>query len=202
LNYLFWQTRLAINVLAFVGRVGHNQRFGESAIAERSLCSRGCCEGVQPAVAASARDFHLAIVVIVVMVVIFAVVLGMVVNALLRFPRWREGERDPEQREGNKTIEIVWTAIPLVIVTALFDQQSPPRDAAWLRDSQGRQRDDAQHGSKHWHRRERPDLAETAGNIVGRQHHQVPGDMGGEQPAECQETNDINRACCRAQASR
>jgi heme/copper-type cytochrome/quinol oxidase subunit 2 len=54
------------------------------------------------------------------MVVIFAVVVGIVVYALLRFPRWREGERDPKQGEGNKKIEIVWTAIPLAIVTTLF----------------------------------------------------------------------------------
>ena len=39
--------------------------------------------------------FDLAIVVIVVMAVIFAVVVGIVKYALLRFPRWREGERDP-----------------------------------------------------------------------------------------------------------
>jgi len=64
--------------------------------------------------------FDLAIVVIVVMVVIFAVVIGIVMYALLGFPRWREGERDPEQVEGNNTIEIVWTAIPLAIVTMLF----------------------------------------------------------------------------------
>src|SRR5262245_36016666 len=64
--------------------------------------------------------FDLTIVVIVVMVVIFAVVVGIVMYALLRFPRWREGERDPEQGEGNKTIEIVWTAIPLAIVVILF----------------------------------------------------------------------------------
>src|ERR1700747_3295359 len=64
--------------------------------------------------------FDLTIVVIVVMVVIFAVVVGIVMYALLRFPRWREGERDPEQGEGNKTIEIVWTAIPLAIVVVLF----------------------------------------------------------------------------------
>ena len=64
--------------------------------------------------------FHLAIVVIVVMVVIFAVVVGIITYALLRFPRWREGERDPEQGAGNKKIEIVWTAIPLLIVTVLF----------------------------------------------------------------------------------
>src|ERR1700751_5086836 len=64
--------------------------------------------------------FDLTIIVIVVMVIIFAVVVGIVVYALVRFPRWREGERDPEQGEGNKTIEIVWTAIPLAIVAILF----------------------------------------------------------------------------------
>ena len=64
--------------------------------------------------------FNLAIIVIFVMVVIFAVVVGIVTYALFRFPRWREGERDPDQGAGNKTIEIVWTAIPLLIVTILF----------------------------------------------------------------------------------
>src|SRR5262245_37705722 len=64
--------------------------------------------------------FDLAIVVIAVMVIIFAVVVGIVTYALLRFPRWREGEGDPDQGAGNKTIEIVWTAIPLLIVAILF----------------------------------------------------------------------------------
>jgi len=64
--------------------------------------------------------FDLAIVVIIVMVVIFAVVVGIVIYAWVRFPRWREGERDPQQGEGNKTIELVWAAIPLAIVIILF----------------------------------------------------------------------------------
>lgn len=64
--------------------------------------------------------FNLTIVVIVVALVIFAVVVGIVVYGLLCFPRWREGERDPEQRAGNNTIEIVWTVIPLAIVAVLF----------------------------------------------------------------------------------
>src|SRR5438046_6573376 len=62
----------------------------------------------------------LAVIVIVVMTVIFAIVVGIVMYALLRFPRWREGDRDPEQGRGNKTIEIVWTAIPFAIVAVLF----------------------------------------------------------------------------------
>jgi len=64
--------------------------------------------------------FDLTIVVVVVMVIIFAIVVGIVTYAWMRFPRWREGERDPEQAQGNKTIEIVWTAIPLAIVMMLF----------------------------------------------------------------------------------
>src|SRR5215472_1123068 len=64
--------------------------------------------------------FDLTIIVVVVMVIIFAIVVGIVTYAWMRFPRWREDERDPEQAQGNKTIEIVWTAIPLAIVTILF----------------------------------------------------------------------------------
>src|SRR5215472_12974928 len=64
--------------------------------------------------------FDLTIIVIVVMVIVFSVVIGIVAYAWVRFPRWREGERDPEQGQGNKTIEIVWTAIPLAIVAVLF----------------------------------------------------------------------------------
>jgi cytochrome c oxidase subunit 2 len=63
--------------------------------------------------------FNLAVVTAIVLTVIFAVVVGIVVYALLHF-RWREGEREPEQGKGNQTIEIVWTAIPLVIVATLF----------------------------------------------------------------------------------
>jgi cytochrome c oxidase subunit 2 len=64
--------------------------------------------------------FNVGVVTAIVLAIIFAVVIGIVAYALLRFPRWREGERDPEQGEGNKTVEIVWTAIPLAIVTVLF----------------------------------------------------------------------------------
>jgi cytochrome c oxidase subunit 2 len=55
----------------------------------------------------------------VVLATIFAIVSGIVVYALMRF-RWREGEPDPHQLAGNRTIEVVWTAIPCVVVAALF----------------------------------------------------------------------------------
>src|SRR5471030_1236025 len=50
---------------------------------------------------------------------IFALVTGLVFYSLVRY-RWREGEPDPKQHAGNKTVEIVWTAIPFLIVLVLF----------------------------------------------------------------------------------
>lgn len=54
-----------------------------------------------------------------ILAVIFVIVAGIITYALMRF-RWREGEPDPEQLPGNRTIEIVWTLIPGFIVVVLF----------------------------------------------------------------------------------
>lgn len=50
---------------------------------------------------------------------IFLLVTGLIVYSLMKY-RWREGETDPEQIAGQRTVEIVWTAVPLGIVTLLF----------------------------------------------------------------------------------
>jgi cytochrome c oxidase subunit 2 len=63
--------------------------------------------------------FHLAIIAGIIFACIFAIVSGMIVYALMRC-RWREGEGDPKQIAGNKTVELVWTAIPFFIVVTLF----------------------------------------------------------------------------------
>lgn len=63
--------------------------------------------------------FELGVESSVILALIFAIVAGIIVYALMRF-RWREGEPDPRQLTGNRTIEIVWTAIPCAIVVALF----------------------------------------------------------------------------------
>ncbi len=44
--------------------------------------------------------------------------------------RWREGDLDPKQIAGNKTVEIIWTAIPVVIVVALFTLTVRTMDSA------------------------------------------------------------------------
>jgi len=50
---------------------------------------------------------------------IFVLVAGAIFYALVRY-RWREGELDPKQIAGNKTVEIIWTAIPFLVVVMLF----------------------------------------------------------------------------------
>ena len=62
--------------------------------------------------------YHLAIVSGIIFALIFIVVAGLIVFALMRY-RWREGAADPHQVAGNKTVELVWTAIPCLIVVAL-----------------------------------------------------------------------------------
>ena len=63
--------------------------------------------------------FDLGVVAAIIFAIIFVIVTGMIVFALMRF-RWREGKPDPQQIAGNRTVEIVWTAIPCLIVVALF----------------------------------------------------------------------------------
>ncbi|HEU0209556.1 MAG TPA: cytochrome c oxidase subunit II [Candidatus Udaeobacter sp.] len=89
-------------------------------LANAALLSADVVKVFNPQSPQARAIFDLAIVTAIVMMVIFAVVVGIVAYALLRFPRWREGERDPEQGHGNKTVEIVWTAIPFAIVVILF----------------------------------------------------------------------------------
>jgi cytochrome c oxidase subunit 2 len=50
---------------------------------------------------------------------IFLFVTGVIAFSLMRY-RWREGEPDPDQVAGQHTVEVVWTVIPLGIVTLLF----------------------------------------------------------------------------------
>lgn len=63
--------------------------------------------------------FHLAIICSIIFALIYVIVASVILFSLMRF-RWREGMPDPAQVEGNKRIEIIWTAIPAVIVITLF----------------------------------------------------------------------------------
>jgi cytochrome c oxidase subunit 2 len=63
--------------------------------------------------------FNLGGITTIILGVIFVIVAGIIVYALMRF-RWREGEPDPKQVAGHTQVEIIWTAIPCLIVAVLF----------------------------------------------------------------------------------
>src|ERR1700736_1401543 len=63
--------------------------------------------------------YDLGIASTIIFVLIFVIVTGAIVYAIFRF-RGREGEADPRQFAGSKRVEIIWTAIPFLIVVFLF----------------------------------------------------------------------------------
>ena len=65
--------------------------------------------------------FSLWHVALLILALIFGVVVSIILYALIRY-RWREGEsqEDPVQIAGNRRLELVWTAIPILIVILLF----------------------------------------------------------------------------------
>ncbi len=62
---------------------------------------------------------HLWAIAIAIFGLIFFSVTGLIAYSLMKY-RWREGDPDPEQNAGNKTVELVWTIVPFLIVVALF----------------------------------------------------------------------------------
>jgi len=72
-------------------------------LASAALLSADVVKALNPQSPETRAIFDLAIVTGIVMVVIFAVVVGIVAYALLCFPRWRDGERDPERGQGTKS---------------------------------------------------------------------------------------------------
>src|SRR4051794_4080516 len=63
--------------------------------------------------------YDLGIVALIVFVLIFVAVAGAIVYAMFRY-RAREGETEPKQIAGSKTVEVIWTIIPFLIVLFLF----------------------------------------------------------------------------------
>jgi cytochrome c oxidase subunit 2 len=56
----------------------------------------------------------------IIAVVIFVLVEGLLLYLVLRYRKRSKGDDLPEQTHGNNLLEIIWTAIPMVIVFVLF----------------------------------------------------------------------------------
>ena len=72
----------------------------------------------EPETTQAKEVFGLYIIVLVMGFIVFAGVEGFILYSIVRYRR--RDDRLPTQVHGNNTIEVVWTAIPTVIVLALF----------------------------------------------------------------------------------
>ena len=80
----------------------------------------GCLLPPAPKTDAGQDVFNLYLLVLALAAVVFVGVEGFLVYAIVRYRRRPGDETLPEQHHGNTLVEIIWTAIPTVIVLVLF----------------------------------------------------------------------------------
>ncbi len=80
----------------------------------------GCMLPPEPVTEAGKDVFNLYLLVLALAAIVFVGVEGFLIYAALRYRRKPGDEVLPEQLHGNNTVEVIWTAIPTVIVFILF----------------------------------------------------------------------------------
>src|SRR5918997_4604595 len=85
-----------------------------------SLAASGCLLPPDPATEAGQDVFNLYVIVLALAAVVFFGVEGFIVYAIFRYRRRPGDDTLPVQHHGNNLVEIIWTAIPTVIVLVLF----------------------------------------------------------------------------------
>jgi len=84
------------------------------------LLLAGCLLPPEPRTDAGRSVFNLYLITLSLAAIVFIGVEGFIVYAVFRYRRHPGDDVLPEQHHGNNLIEIVWTAIPTVIVLVLF----------------------------------------------------------------------------------
>lgn len=80
----------------------------------------GCLLPPEPKSEAGQDVFNLYLVILALAAIVFIGVEGFIVYAVLRYRRRPDDEELPPQVHGNNLVEIIWTAIPSVIVAIIF----------------------------------------------------------------------------------
>jgi len=80
----------------------------------------GCLLPPEPKTEAAQDVFNLYLVILALAALVFIGVEGFIVYAVVRYRRRPGDEELPPQVHGNNLVEIIWTAIPSVIVAIIF----------------------------------------------------------------------------------
>lgn len=80
----------------------------------------GCLLPPEPRTEAGRSVFNLYLITLALAAIVFIGVEGFIIYAIFRYRRKPGDEVLPEQHHGNNLIEMIWTAIPAVIVLVLF----------------------------------------------------------------------------------
>lgn len=83
-------------------------------------CSTGFLQPPPPATTQGRETQSLYEIVFAVAVIVFVLVEGLILFAAVRYRRRKGDESLPPQVHGNNVLEVIWTAIPMVVVAALF----------------------------------------------------------------------------------
>ena len=85
-----------------------------------ALAASGCMLPPQPVTETGKDVFNLYLLVLALAAIVFVGVEGFILYAIFRYRRQPGDDVLPEQLHGNNTVEVIWTAIPTVIVFILF----------------------------------------------------------------------------------
>jgi cytochrome c oxidase subunit II len=75
---------------------------------------------VAPTTVAGQATMNLYLITLVIAVIVFVIVEGLLIIISLRYRRKPGDDTLPKQVHGNSTLELLWTIIPAITVTALF----------------------------------------------------------------------------------
>src|SRR5699024_4082607 len=113
----------------WMGKIRAISLLGLTAIV-LSACGKENLTALDPKGYGAEQSFNLIVLTTIVMLFVLAVVLVVYTIVLIRY-RKKKGQENyiPKQVEGNKTLETVWTIIPIILlliiavptVTATFD---------------------------------------------------------------------------------
>ncbi|ENH98359.1 cytochrome c oxidase subunit II [Gracilibacillus halophilus YIM-C55.5] len=85
-----------------------------------SACGKENLTSLVPKGYGAEQSFNVMIISILVMIIVFVVVMAIYLYVILRFRRKKGQEDDiPKQTEGNKTLETIWTIIPIILLIVI-----------------------------------------------------------------------------------